>query len=62
MKKGRNYFVRTSVHAYLEETVKTLLNDCNCKIKLIAITGGPMKNADQVDCCYLKGKMYSLII
>lgn len=35
----------TSVHAFLEATVmKILLGECNCKIKLIAITGVPMKN------------------
>lgn len=53
----------TSVHAFLEATVmKMLLDECNYKIKLIAITGEPMKNKGQVNCYYLKGKMDSLII
>lgn len=35
----------TSVHAFLEATVmKILLGECNCKIKLMAITGEAMKN------------------
>lgn len=53
----------TSVHAFLEVTVmKMLLDECKYKIKLIAITGEPMKNKDQVECYHLKDKMDSLII
>lgn len=61
--KRRNNFVMTSVHAFLEVTVmKMLLDECKYKIKLIAITGEPMKNKDQVECYHLKDKMDSLII
>lgn len=53
----------TSVHVFLEGTViKTLLDECNCKIKLIAFTGEAMKNKDQLECCYLKDKMDCLIL
>lgn len=53
----------TSVRAFLEATLmKMLVDECNYKIKLIANTGEPMKNKDQVGCCYLEDKMDSLII
>lgn len=53
----------TSVHAFLEVTaMKMMVDECNNKIKLIAITGEQMKNKDQVGCYYLKDQMDSLVI
>lgn len=53
----------TSVHVVLEGTaIKTLLDECNYKIKLIAVTDEAMKNKDQLECCCLKDKIDCLII
>lgn len=61
--KRRNNCVKTSVHAFPEVTaMKKLLDECNCKIKVVAITGEPMKDKDQVECCYLKDKVDSLMV